>query len=155
MFRAFLKDGDFVSMTSHDWLTCAFMLQMYGAGFVTTVLTPMRGNDVALGHDDTLHCYAAMLYVFDHFVANIIVLGVQPTSPYGLAFCISASLCGLCQFLRADGERYARKLYLTLGLRRVGLNRFLWALELGFMVLENALFLIFLAGMTSEIQGPS
>ena len=40
LLRAFFKDGDAASMSATDWLRGLFMLKMYGAGFVTAVLTP-------------------------------------------------------------------------------------------------------------------
>ena len=63
MLRAALKDGEIGSMSSAEAWRAAFFLQMYATGFVAVVLTPMRGPDVALGSQDKLHCYAAMLYV--------------------------------------------------------------------------------------------
>lgn len=127
-----------------------FMLQMYVTGFVVVVLTPMKGPDVALGKRDALHCYAAMIYVADHFLVNQLVLGVPLSSPYGWGFVVTSGLCGLCQFLRADGDKAARVVHArVVGSKRMSLDRFCYVLELGFMFFENALFFVFLFGMTS------
>lgn len=151
LMRALLKDGDVAAMSFADWLRAGFMMQMYAAGFTTVVLTPMKGPDVAMGASDALHCYAAMLYVFDHFIANQFVLGVS--AAYSVAFVAASLLCGVFQALRADGERLGRALHGHLGGgQRVRLKPFLYALDLGFMVTENALFFIFLFGMTSGVS---
>ena len=92
MMRAFFKDGHAASMSASDWARAAFMLQMYATGFVTVVLTPMRGPDVALGSTDALHCYAATAYVVDHFIANQWVLGVPVSSGYGGGFVVAAAM---------------------------------------------------------------
>jgi len=139
--------------TIADGLKAAFMLQMYVAGFVTVVLTPMQGPDVALGSTDALHCYAAILYVADHVVANEFVLGVKLTSPFGIGFVIISLLCGIFQLLRAENDKYGRLFYMkVIGSRWLSFAVFKWALEVGFMLTENALFLVFLFGMTSEIR---
>ena len=131
----------------------------YATGFICVVLTPMRGRDVALGAADALHCYMAMVYVFDHVIANELVLGVPLSSPWGLGFAVSSFLCGVCQFLRAWDDRYARKIYAhaTDGSRKhrrklMSFGTFVHALECGFMLFENALFFIFLFGMTSGVR---
>ena len=125
-------------------------MQMYVTGFITVVVTPMMGPDVALGAADALHCYSAMIYVFDHVLANQYLLGVGLLSPNGLGFAVSSSLCGVCQFLRAEDNRAARVLYVrALGSKRMSFTSFIWLLELVFMLTENALFFIFLFGMTS------
>merc|ERR1712100_842644 len=98
---------------------------MFLTGFVTVVLTPMQGPDVALGSSDALHCYAAMVYVFNHVIANEFVLGVHMTSPWGMCFLISTLLCGVCQFLRAEDDRFARLLYVRfIGSKRMRLETF-------------------------------
>jgi len=137
-----------------DWLKAIFTLQMYATGFVTVVLTPMKGPDVALGSTDALHCYAAMLYVADHVLANELILGVPLTSAYGAGFAVSSSLCGACQFLRAKDDLYAKRLYVRALARSqlLSYETFVYILESGFMLFENALFFIFLFGMTSGIQ---
>ena len=152
MVRAFFKDGDVASMTATDWGRALFMLQMYATGFVTVVLTPMRGPDVALGSTDALHCYAAMAYVADHFLANQYVLGVPITSYFGGGFVVASLCCGAFQFSRANDDLVARKLYLHAGLgRHLRLATFTHVLECGFMLSENILFLIFLFGLTSGV----
>lgn len=153
LLRAFFKDGEFGAMSHNDWYRAAFMLQMFAAGFVTVVCTPMKGKDVAMGSTDALHCYAAMLYVFDHVVANEI-MGVPLTSPFGLAFAVTSFLCGTCQSLRASDDLVAKRLHARIfrGSTRLSLPSFLHLLEIGFMVNENALFLIFLLGMTSGLD---
>ena len=154
MIRAFLNDGDFAAMTSTDLYRAAFMIQMFVTGFVCVVLTPMQGKDVAMGSRDQLHCYAAMLYVVaDHWVANEFVLGVPTFSPFGLGFIVSTLLCGSCQSLRADDDRLSRQLYVRSGAQRcfTSFASFAWWIELGFMLNEMALFLIFLFGMTSGV----
>ena len=138
-----------------DWFKFLFMLQMFATGFVTVVLTPMKGPDVSLGRRDALHCYAAMIYVADHFLANQFVLDVPLSSPYGSGFVVASMLCGICQFLRAEDDKAARKLYGLLGLGNrlgVSLGGFTYILELGFMFFENVLFLIFLFGMTNGLR---
>lgn len=104
MVRAYFKDGDIEHMSSVDWWKAVFMLQMYATGFITVVLTPMKGPDVAMGKADTLHCNAATIYVFDHFIANQFVLGVGFTSAFGFGFIATSVLCGVFQALRADGD---------------------------------------------------
>ena len=111
MMRAFFKDGHAASMSASDWARAAFMLQMYATGFVTCVLTPMRGPDVALGSTDALHCYAATAYVVDHFIANQWVLGVPVSSGYGGGFVVATLCCGVCQYSRAKDDLIARKLH--------------------------------------------
>lgn len=151
MVRAYFMDGDASAMRAHDWWRAAFMLQMFGTGFVAVVVTPMKGADVALGAADKLHCYAAMLYVFDHVIADVFVLGVS--NAYLVAFVAASAFCGVCQLLRTDGDRRARQLYVrAFGARRLSLATFLYVLELAFMASENALFLIFLVGMNSGVR---
>jgi hypothetical protein len=70
MLAAVFREGDLAAMTSVDWVRAAFAVQMYATGFLTVVMTPMRGPDVAMGNDDALHCYGAIVYVADHFLAN-------------------------------------------------------------------------------------
>ena len=148
MLRAFAEVG--------SWLRFLFMLQMYAVGFVTVVLTPMMGPDVAMGNADALHCYSAMVYVFDHFVANELFLGISLRHPLGCAFALTSGLCGVFQALRADGDKLARQLHaargrgLPFGLGRF--DAFQLLLEYGFMLTENALFLIFLVGMSSGLS---
>jgi hypothetical protein len=140
--------------TIGDRAKIAFMLQMYATGFVTVVLTPMKGPDVALGRRDALHCYAATIYVADHFLANQFVLDVPLSSPYGCGFIVASVLCGVCQYLRADDDQMARRLYARLDMKRggVSLGSFTYFLEVGFMLFENLLFFIFLVGMTSGLR---
>ena len=145
MLYAFVGDG----------FRFAFMLQMFATGFVTVVLTPMKGPDVALGRRDALHCYAAMIYVADHFLANQFILDVPFSSPYGAGFVATSISCGLCQFLRAEEDKTARQVYTWLGIAKrsgVSLGSFIYVLELGFMLFENLLFLVFLFGMTSGLR---
>ena len=141
-------------LTIGDWTKLAFMLQMFATGFVTVVLTPMKGPDVALGRRDALHCYAAMIYVADHFFANQFVLDVPLSSPYGYGFVAASALCGICQYLRAEDDKMARRLYAKLGMMRggVSLSSFTYFLEVGFMLFENLLFFVFLVGMTSGLH---
>ena len=158
MAAALLKEGDLTALAWPDWLRALFMLQMYATGFVVVVLTPMKGPDVALGRTDALHCYAAMAYVANHALALQFVLGVGVfTSAYGLGFSATTVLCGTCQFLRADNDRCARQLYVRcMGSSKDGrFETFTHVLELGFMLNENLLFLIFLVGMTSGLQDVS
>ena len=155
MLWAFINEGDLSTLVwPSDWLRALFMLQMYATGFVVVVATPMQGPDVALGQQDALHCYAALLYVADHAFALQFVLGVDVfTSAYGCSFLLCTALCGLCQFLRADGDRAARIVYLRfLSSKMLSFATFTYILEFGFMAFENALFLVFLCGMTSGIQ---
>mmetsp|Transcript_31339 Transcript_31339/g.81868 ORF Transcript_31339/g.81868 Transcript_31339/m.81868 type:complete len:237 (-) Transcript_31339:266-976(-) len=143
------------SMTLGDALKAILGVQMFATGFVTVVLTPMRGRDVALGTADALHCYTAMVYVFDHVLANEFLLGVSSLfNPYGLGFLMTSGLCGVCQFLRAWDDKYAKRLFVrTLARSQVlSFDTFVWCLEAGFMLFENALFIIFLFGMTSGIS---
>jgi len=111
---------------------------------------------VALGAADKLHCYAATLYIFDHFVANELVLGVSLAAGnlFGWGFGVTAGLCGIFQALRADDDLLAKRWHAHAGGIVPGyacafstLKRFL---EYGFMLTENALFLLFLFGMTSS-----
>lgn len=143
MLAAFARDG--------GWMPFLFMLQMYSTGFVTVVLTPMMGADVAMGAADALHCYSAMIYVFDHFVANEFVLGVSLRSPYGWGFALSSAVCGVFQALRADDDALAKRLHSKSGLAASVWPPLKRVLEYGFMLTENALFFIFLIGMTSGI----
>ena len=145
MLRAFLAP---------TW-RCAFMLQMYATGFITVVLTPMMGPDVALGAADYIHCYSAMIYVFDHWIANEFILGVPLLSPYGICFAVTASVCGVFQFLRADNDLFARKLHTRTGMSSKSFATFKSILEIGFMLTENLLFFIFLFGMTSGVTPES
>ena len=132
------------------------MCQMFATGFVTVVLTPMKGPDVSLGRRDALHCYSAMIYVADHFLANELVLDVPLSSPYGCSFVVASVLCGICQYLRADEDKAARRFYARFGaaMKRggVSLAQFTYCLEVGFMLFENLLFFIFLVGMTSGLR---
>lgn len=146
MLRAFLIADEV------DWGKFSFMGQMWLTGFVTIVMAPMKGPDVALGAKDALHCYGAMLYVFDHIIAYIYALGIEPWSPWCVSFAVTSGLCGVMQALRADGDRAAKLLFARLtgaGSRR--LPSFLWAIEVAFMILENALFFVFLFGMCSGV----
>ena len=146
MIRAFLKDGDFAAMSDTDIYRAVFMVQMFVTGFVCVVLTPMQGPDVALGSRDRLHCYAAMAYVADHWIANQFVLGVSTFSPYGLGFIATTLLCGTCQFVRADNDRLSRKFYASVGgskRMRMSFASFAWFIELGFTTNEVGLFLVF------------
>ena len=155
MARAFFKDGSFDAMSTTDWWRAAFMVQMFATGFVTVVLTPMVGPDVALGQSDALHCYSAIVYVADHFLANQFVLGVPLASnAFGVGFVATAVPCGVCQYLRADGDLAARKLHAraTGSVKAPSLAAFLYLLEIVFMVFEFALFGVFLVGMTSGLQ---
>lgn len=72
---------------------------------------------------------------------------------WGLWFIILSNTCGVCQFLRAWDDKYGRRLYTALRLNKVGIgfNRFGYALSLGFMFTEHALFMVFLLGMTSGL----
>ena len=147
-------DRALASMAFGDWLKAAFVLQMFAAGFITVVLTPMRGPDVALGSTDALHCYAAMLYVADHVLANELLLGVPLTTAYGASFASATFLCGVCQYLRAEDDYAAKRVYVRCFERPkplLSFSAFVWLLELGFMVFENALFFIFLFGMCSGL----
>ena len=130
-----------------------FTLQMYATGFVTVVLTPMMGSDVAMGSADALHCYSAMLYVLDHWFANELLLSVPLTSAYGAGFAVTASLCGVFQFLRADDDLMAKRVHARgwAGGHSVSFDRFKRTLEVGFMLTENLLFFIFLFGMSSAL----
>jgi hypothetical protein len=153
MARAFFKDGDFAAMSTTDWYRGAFMLQMYATGFVCIVLTPMKGRDVAMGREDALHCYAAMLYVADHAIANQFILGVPLTSFYGAGLAVTSVMCGICQGLRADDDHLSRRLYARMGIKkRMPLSTFVWLLEIGFMFWENAIFFVFLIGMSSGVH---
>ena len=153
MLMAFFKSGNFTSMTSFEFVRALFMLQMYVTGFVTVVLTPMRGPDVALGRTDALHCYAAMIYVVDHAVAYEFFLGVGLfTTNYGLGFVTTSMLCGLCQFLRANDDHAAKIVHTRLIGNWMSLKTLIHVLELGFMLFENALFFVFLFGMTSGVE---
>ena len=153
MCMSFLKSGDFAALSASDWMRALFLLQMYATGFVTVVLTPLKGPDVALGSADALHCYSAIIYVADHYLANQFVLGVHLLSPFGLGFILTSMCCGLFQFLRADNDLFARKLHArAVGKERMSLNTFTYILEWGFMIFENALFIIFLFGMTSGLH---
>ena len=82
------------------------------------------------------------------------MLGVPLSSPYGLGFAVNSFLCGVCQLLRADNDRLSRRLYVRAGRlfsERLAFARFAWAIEVGFMATENALFFVFLFGMTSGL----
>lgn len=137
---------------SGDLWRLGFIVQMYTTGFVTVVLTPMMGPDVAMGSADALHCYSASLYVFDHWIANEFNLNVPLTSAYGAGFAVTASLCGVFQALRADDDRLARRVHARAGGFRGGsFDGFKRLLEVGFMLTENALFFIFLFGMSSGL----
>lgn len=153
MLRCFFFDGDIVAMDNASLWRAAFVLQMYATGFVTVVLTPMKGPDVALGSSDALHCYAAMLYVFDHVVINEFVLGVSLRgSAFAWGFAASSLLCGVFQFLRADGDKHAKLLHRRCVGRFMRLEVFVYVLELGFMITENLLFFVFLLGMTAHAK---
>ena len=95
-----------------------------------------------------------MLYVFDHAIANLFVLGITFTNPFGLGFAATSGLCAICQFLRADGDERARRLHVRAIGKRMRLETFLWLLEVNFMLWENALFFVFLFGMTDAIRPP-
>ena len=150
LFAFLLDEGEWA------WAKLAFMLQMFVTGFVTVVLTPMKGPDVALGRRDALHCYSAMIYVADHFLANQLVLDVPMHSFYGCCFVVTSLLCGICQYLRAEDDKAARILYARLVMifkrGNVSLGGFTFLLEVGFMLFENLLFFVFLVGMTSGLR---
>ena len=133
-----------------DW-RLFFMLQMYGTGFVTVVLTPMVGRDVAMGSADALHCYSAMVYVFDHFVANEFILGVPLLGAFGGGFAVTSMACGIFQFLRANDDAASRRLYSHCTFGVPTFEWFAYILEVGFMLTENLLFFVFLFGMASGI----
>ena len=151
MTYAFFKEGDLAAMYLLDWGRAGFMLCMYLTGFVAVVLTPMMGPDVALGMKDLLHSYAAITYVFFHVLANQFVLGVPITSAYGMGFFLMSNVCGVCQLLRADGDRLARSLHARYKRTLPSFATCKYVLELGFMLSENLLFLIFLLGMNSGV----
>ena len=73
----------------------------------------------------------------------------------GAGFVAASISCGLCQFLRAEEDKAARQVYTWLGIAKrsgVSLGSFIYVLELGFMLFENLLFLVFLFGMTSGLR---
>ena len=154
MLAALFKEGDFAALSRSECLRAIFMLQMFVTGFICVVLTPMKGPDVANGPLDSLHCLTATIYVVDHAIALEYVLGVGLfTSVYGVAFAVTATLCGAFQNLRSNDDHYARLLYVKFfGSRLLSFQTYIYILEVGFMVTENALFFIFLFGMTSGIS---
>merc|ERR1712232_473521 len=113
-----------------------------------------------MGTNDTVHGISAAVYVACHLLANEWVLGVS-CRPWGLdanifgsLFAVFASGCTLCQILRVEDNRRARRAceFLqslnVLGSERLRFQTFLLFLEYAFMLTENMLFLFFLIGMT-------
>ncbi|CAK0851384.1 unnamed protein product [Prorocentrum cordatum] len=129
-------------------------ITMFLAGFVTVLMTPLR-EDVAMGHDDKIHCIGASIYRTDHFLANKWVFGVDCFSGnniWGLGFTLNFFMCSVCQGLRMNGNRAARSLYDGL-LRRspvpIKYHSYIFCIEALFQFSENALLLCFLLGFTS------
>ena len=154
LFALAVKEDAAFSLTTAEWWRFFLLLQMYAFGFITVVLTPIKGPDVPLGALDKYHSFAAMIYVAYHAVVLQCVLGVYVlTTAYGLGFTLTSILCGVCQYLRTDDDRPARLLYTRfIGTKRVKFSTVTNMLEVGFMVMENALFFIFLFGMCSGLR---
>jgi len=154
MLAAVFREGDLAAMTSVDWVRAAFAVQMYATGFLTVVMTPMRGPDVAMGNDDALHCYGAIVYVADHFLVNELIFNHSWATPLGWGFMLSASICGVFQALRTENDALGRKLYARyLGSnKRLSLKGFIRINEYGFAIFENLLFVVFLGGLTSGLR---
>ena len=93
-----------------------------------------------------------MLYVADHAIANEFVLGVPWSSPFGLGFIVTSTLCGVCQSLRADKDYLSKKLWARYIGKRMKFASFAYAVEMLFMLTEHGLFLVFLFGMTSGVR---
>jgi len=131
-----------------------FGVTMFATGFVTCILTPIR-EDVAMGQRDTIHCIGASIYIVYHILAYEWVLGVDcftGSNLYGLGLMLNLGMCGTCQYLRMNDNRVARALYESLAWKspaQVRYSSFLYGIELLFAFSENALFFIFLLGMTS------
>lgn len=146
------------SMTLHQQRNAIgiqiWVMTMFIAGFVTVILTPIR-EDVAMGHDDTIHCVGASIYIADHFLANKWVFGVDCFSAnnmLGLGFTLNFFLCSVCQGLRMNDNRAARSLYdclLRFSLMPIKYHSFILCIEVLFQFSENTLLLCFLLGFTS------
>ena len=160
-----------VELTSQDKFGICFMLQMFVTGFITVILKPMKGPDVALGHDDLLHCICATLYVVDHFFIYELLLNVPLDGgwlwndpalrwsrvPYGPLMMFFSGVCGLCQFLRVEKDRYSKLLHTKaivpiLGKRAPSHPSFAYVIKCGFAATENLLLLTFLFGMSDGLE---
>ena len=171
LYMAALKPLSGAELTAQDWFGIFFMAQMFATGFVTVILAPLKGPDVALGKEDLLHCFGAVVYVLDHFLVYELLLNVpldggwlwnDPSYrwtrvPWGPMFAFFSGLCGLFQFLRSWDDKYSKQIHSKVlvslfGKRSMSYASFNYCTLLGFMVTENLLFVVFLLGMTDGLE---